>query len=69
MDNKLSISNKNATIGNINPQPSNIIFQGKDGLEILKLEDNGDIFVNGKLIENDKQVIYGLRKFLSSHEY
>lgn len=32
---------------------------------ILKLCPNGDIFVKGKLIENDKEVVDGLREFLT----
>lgn len=43
---------------------NSINFMGKDGTPILKLESNGDIFVNGKLIENDKDVVDGLREFL-----
>lgn len=34
--------------------------------EILKLCENGDIFVKGKLIENDKEVVDAMREFLSS---
>ena len=32
--------------------------------EIIRLENNGDIFVKGKLVENDKEVVDGLREFL-----
>ncbi len=41
-----------------------IIFCGKDQKEILKLAPNGDIYVNGRLAENDKSVVDGLRRFL-----
>lgn len=44
-----------------------IIFMGADGLEIIKLKANGDIYVKGKLIENDSEVVEGLRSFLTSH--
>ena len=44
-----------------------IIFMGADGLEIIKLKANGDIYVKGKLIENDSEVVDGLRSFLLSH--
>jgi hypothetical protein len=37
--------------------------------EILKLCENGDIFVKGKLIENDKEVVDALREFLKSHNF
>ena len=32
--------------------------------EVIALYSNGDIFVNGKLIENDKEVVDGLRELL-----
>jgi hypothetical protein len=35
-----------------------------EGKDILVLQDDGDIYVNGNLIENDKQVVDGLREFL-----
>ncbi|MGG2936775.1 hypothetical protein ABEO66_22115 [Bacillus pacificus] len=31
---------------------------------IVSLESNGDIYVKGKLIENDKEVVDGLRELL-----
>lgn len=34
---------------------------------VLRLAENGDIFVKGKLIENDKGVIDGLREFLQGN--
>lgn len=36
------------------------------GEEVLRFEPNGDIYVRGKLTENDKEVVEGLREFLSS---
>jgi translation initiation factor 2 beta subunit (eIF-2beta)/eIF-5 len=36
----------------------------KSNKSILKLCPNGDIFVHGKLVENDKEVVEGLRDFL-----
>ena len=33
---------------------------------ILELGSNGDIFIKGKLIENDKEVVDGMREFLGS---
>ncbi|HDR3439463.1 TPA: hypothetical protein ACR3Z0_000006 [Bacillus thuringiensis] len=32
--------------------------------EIVSLKSNGDIYVKGKLIENDKEVVDGMREFL-----
>lgn len=44
-----------------------IIFLSKDNSEILRLKENGDILVKGKMIENDLEVVDGLREFLFSH--
>lgn len=33
---------------------------------ILALFENGDIFVNGRLAENDKEVVDAMREFLIS---
>ncbi|PEA87483.1 hypothetical protein [Bacillus thuringiensis] len=33
--------------------------------DVLTLKHNGDIFVKGNLIENDREVIEGLREFIS----
>ncbi|AJQ57375.1 hypothetical protein BTT_06980 [Bacillus thuringiensis serovar morrisoni str. 4AA1] len=32
--------------------------------EIVSLKSNGDIYVKGKLVESDKEVVDGLREFL-----
>lgn len=34
------------------------------GEEIIGLHQNGDIYVKGKLVENDKEVVDALREFL-----
>lgn len=47
------------------PSVSAWVFQGTES-EILRLNPNGDIYVNGKLIENDKEVVDGMRDFLAS---
>lgn len=36
----------------------------KEQKEILKLCANGDIFVKGRLAENDKEIVNALRDFL-----
>ena len=41
-----------------------IVFNTSQKKEILKLASNGDIFVKGKLIENDKEVVDALREFI-----
>jgi hypothetical protein len=43
---------------------SNIVFQVGDTNEFIKLCSNGDIYVKGKLIENDKELVDGLREWL-----
>jgi hypothetical protein len=55
---------KQYTIANMGLQ--DIIFFSKDRVEILRLCSNGDIHVRGKLIENDREVVQGLRDFLGS---
>ena len=45
-------------------QSNSVIFSTGDGDEALKLCDNGDIFIKGKLIENDKEVVDAMREFL-----
>ncbi|MEJ9124556.1 hypothetical protein P4I92_12655 [Bacillus cereus] len=40
-----------------------IIFND-GGKEIISLKSNGDIYVKGKLVENDKEVVDGMREFL-----
>lgn len=47
----------------LNNTPKEINFYTSTN-EILKLCENGDIFVKGKLIENDKEVVKALRLFL-----
>jgi hypothetical protein len=47
-------------------EPNTIRFDlGKSENEaIILLQENGDIFVKGKLIENDKEVVDAMREFL-----
>lgn len=60
--------NTNVT-GKIAPVVPTISFKGADETEIIRLQPNGDIFVHGRLVENDKEVVEGMRKFLLSHGY
>lgn len=43
-----------------------IVFSNTDENKppILELRKDGDILVHGRLVENDKQVVDGLREFL-----
>jgi len=57
---------------NLVPQEQNTIFflqVDKSNQEILKLCQNGDIFVKGKLAENDKEVVDALREFLKGQGF
>jgi hypothetical protein len=57
---------------NLVPQEQNTIFflqVDKSNQEILKLCENGDIFVKGKLAENDKEVVDALREFLKGQGF
>ena len=47
-------------------EDTDIAFFSGDGDEILRLCDNGDIFVHGRLAENDREVVEGLRAFLKN---
>lgn len=43
---------------------------GKNEKEpIILLKDNGDIFVKGRLVENDKEVVEAMREFLKESGY
>lgn len=50
-------------------KPKNNLIFVCGNKEMLRFEENGDIFVKGDLIENDKDVVEGLRDFLRGHKY
>jgi hypothetical protein len=52
-------------------EPNTIRFDlGKSENEpIILLKDNGDIYVRGKLVENDKEVVDAMREFLKYSEF
>jgi hypothetical protein len=54
------------TINLVQEEQNTIFFLqvDKSSQEILKLCENGDIFVKGKLAENDKEIVDALREFL-----
>lgn len=45
--------------------PSNTIFFDINNEAIIKLKGNGEIYVKGKLIENDIEVVNGMRELLN----
>jgi len=56
---------ENLTIKKSDLDPTTISFCNKNEKEpIIKLCSNGDIFVKGKLVENDLEVVEGMREFL-----
>tara|TARA_B110000971_G_scaffold211253_1_gene239384 strand:- start:12 stop:221 length:210 start_codon:yes stop_codon:yes gene_type:complete len=40
---------------------------GTPSMEIIKFCENGDIFIKGKLVENDREVVEGFREFLKMY--
>lgn len=57
----------NITIESSDLEPNIIQFYTNHGAtEVLKFCPNGDIYIYGRLAENDKEVVEGLRKFLKS---
>jgi hypothetical protein len=45
--------------------PQDITFRVGNVGEFIKLCANGDIYVRGKLIENDKELVDGMREWLT----
>ena len=47
-------------------EPNTITFQNNgESTPIIELKANGDIYVKGNLIENDKEVVDAMREFLN----
>ena len=44
--------------------PGDLIFSVAGGMEMIRICGNGDFFVKGKLVENDKEVFQAFRRFL-----
>ncbi len=61
----------NIKLTSVTPQEQNTIsfIQDNTAREILKLCENGDIFVKGKLAENDIEVVDTLREFLKGQGF
>lgn len=69
IDNKTSIYFKNCIVigqnSKVTHDNSIILSSNKaDEPNTLEFRDNGDILVHGKLIDNDNQIVEGLREFL-----
>jgi len=65
------MNNLNTKILPIVPIEENTIFfmKDKEGNEVLKLCEYGDIFIKGRLAENDKEVVDALKEFLKSQGF
>lgn len=50
-------------IGSKDDRTGEITFHVR-GIEIIRFSTKGDIYVHGKFVENDKEVVEGLREFL-----
>ena len=62
-----NILNPIVTLTNSDIEANIIVFYVDSGkTEALKLSGNGDIYVHGRLVENDKEVVQGLRDFLKA---
>jgi hypothetical protein len=47
-------------------EPNTITFQNNgESTPIIELKANGDIYVKGNLIENDKELVDAMREFLN----
>ena len=45
-----------------------LTLQSKSGEEILRFEDNGDIYIKEEFVTNDFQIIEGFREFLKNYK-
>jgi len=56
---------ENLTIKNSELEPNTISFSIETNKEpVIKLCPNGDIYVKGKLVENDLDVVEGMRELI-----
>jgi hypothetical protein len=55
----------------LKPAPNTIEFKVGEFIEtpFIKLCENGDIFVKGKLIENDIEVVDAMKEFLTQQGF
>lgn len=53
-------------IAGMQPDSGSIVFSTAEYPNIIELKVNGDIYVKGNMIENDKELVDGLREVLKS---
>lgn len=63
------MDNVNLSVGETTQNISLLVCYSPDKEEILRLENNGDFFFRGNLIENDKKVVDAFRDFLSTQGF
>lgn len=56
-------------IGAVQEDEKLLVCFSPNNEEILKINNNGDFFYRGKLIENDKKVVEAFRDFLRGQGY
>jgi hypothetical protein len=59
-------TNSDMSISELAIPKQDIIFWIKNK-QIIKLDENGDIYVKGKLIQNDIEVVEGFKEFLQNN--
>jgi len=60
----------NLTLNTKKIEENSISFYTSNNIEpIILLKNNGDIFIKGKLIENDIELVNALREFLKERGY
>ena len=63
------ITNNLTLASGMGSEPNTITFYSKETVtEMLKLCENGDIFVHGRLADTDMEIVNALRDFLNEWE-
>ena len=60
----VKVGKSNLRIGVENISPNTISINNSNGVPFIELRMNGDIYIKGKLIENDIEVVDGMREML-----
>lgn len=61
----LFIDSGSTTINALNIETYAFVVYDKDGEEVLKISNEGEFYVHGKLIDAEKELVDALRKFLA----
>lgn len=63
MDDKLTIKNENIGSCKIHQPEPNIIFYCRDNVKMIRVESNGEFFVKGKKVADDKELYDAMCQF------